>query len=243
MEQFTIPTKYWHQLDDGRVQCDVCPRDCKLRDGQRGVCFVRAACRRRRRSRARRPMDARAGSASTRSRRSRSITSYPARPVLSFGTAGCNLACQFCQNWDISKSTAKSTPSPTRRRPKRSPRRPHELGCRSVAFTYNDPVIFLEYAIDVAEACRERGHQDRGRDGRLHLPPSRGATSSATLDAANVDLKAFTDDFYRRTLRRLDLEPVLETLSTSHETDVWFELTTLLIPGYERHRRRTAGAR
>jgi pyruvate formate lyase activating enzyme len=153
----------------------------------------------------------------------------PGTPVLSFGTAGCNLACAFCQNWDISKSREVDTLS-DEAPPERIARAARELHCRSVAFTYNDPVIFLEYAIDTARACRELGIRSVAvTAGYICDEPRRDFF--AHLDAANVDLKAFSDDFYRTTCGGR-LQPVLDTLLyLRNETDVWFEVTTLLIPG------------
>jgi pyruvate formate lyase activating enzyme len=153
----------------------------------------------------------------------------PGSSVFSFGTAGCNLACRFCQNWDISKSKAIDTLA-DQASPETIARTAHELGCRSVAFTYNDPTIFLEYAIDVAEACHELGIKAVAVTAGYICPEPR-RDFYRHLDAANVDLKAFTEDFYRHTAAA-DLGAVLETLEYLHETDVWFELTTLLIPGY-----------
>jgi pyruvate formate lyase activating enzyme len=153
----------------------------------------------------------------------------PGSSVLSFGTAGCNLACRFCQNWDISKSreidtlTSSASPDALAEAAER-------LGCRSIAFTYNDPVIFAEYAMDIADACREQGIQAVAvTAGYIHAQPRR--EFYAKMDAANVDLKAFTDDFYFK-LCGARLNPVLDTLAyLKHETNVWFEITTLLIPG------------
>jgi pyruvate formate lyase activating enzyme len=222
----SIPTRYWHALDDGRVQCDVCPRACKLHDGQRGVCFVRA----------------REGDGVVLTTYGRS-SGYcvdpiekkplnhflPGTPVLSFGTAGCNLACRFCQNWDISKSKEMDTLADAAS-PGDIAAAAGDLGCRSVAFTYNDPVIFLEYAVDVADACREAGLAAVAVTAGYVCPEAR-ADFFAHIDAANVDLKGFTEDFYHHTCGG-HLEPVLDTLEyLRHETSVWFELTTLLIPG------------
>jgi pyruvate formate lyase activating enzyme len=153
----------------------------------------------------------------------------PGTPVLSFGTAGCNLACQFCQNWDISKSREIDTLA-DQASPETIARAAHELGCRSVAFTYNDPVIFLEYAVDVAQACREAGIKTVAvTAGYITEEPRREFYSY--MDAANVDLKAFTEGFYKNVCAG-HLQPVLDTLVyLKRETDVWFEITTLLIPG------------
>jgi pyruvate formate lyase activating enzyme len=221
-----VPTEFWHRLDDGRVQCDVCPRFCKLNEGQRGMCFVRA-----------RQND---GIVLTTYGRSSGFCVdpiekkplnhfLPGTSILSFGTAGCNLACQFCQNWDISKSREWSRLS-DQADATTIARAADALGCRSVAFTYNDPVIFLEYAIDVADACRELGVRSVAvTAGYMTDAPRRKLYDH--LDAANIDLKAFTERFYKDVCAA-QLGPVLETLEyVKHETDVWLEITTLLIPG------------
>ena len=222
----TAPGRYWHRLDDGRLQCDLCPRACRLRPGQRGFCFVRA----------------REGEAVV-------LTTYgrssgfcvdpiekkpldhflPGTPVLSFGTAGCNLGCRFCQNWDMSKSRELDTLADAAS-PEQIAATAERLGCRSIAFTYNDPVIFLEYAVDVARACRARGLRAVAVTAG-YISPEPRAELFAHVDAANIDLKAFTDGFYRA-LCGGRLAPVLETVEyVARETDVWLELTTLLIPG------------
>jgi pyruvate formate lyase activating enzyme len=153
----------------------------------------------------------------------------PGTPVLSFGTAGCNLSCRFCQNWDISKSKQIDTLADAAS-PEKIAATAAELSCRSVAFTYNDPVIFLEYAVDVAQACREIGIKSVAvTAGYISKEPRR--EFFANLDAANVDLKAFSEDFYHKTCSG-QLAPVLDTLLyLKQETKVWFEITTLLIPG------------
>lgn len=221
-----VPTRYWHQLDDGRIQCDVCPRACRLREGQRGLCFVRA----RQDDQVVLTTYGRSSGFCVDPIEKKPLNHFlPGSAVLSFGTAGCNLACRFCQNWDISKSKEFDTLADAAS-PEGIARAAAELGCRSVAFTYNDPVIFLEYAADVADACRERGiHTVAVTAGYVCDEPRRELFSH--VDAANVDLKAFTDDFYRHVcVGRLD--PVLETLEyLVHETDVWVEITNLLIPG------------
>jgi pyruvate formate lyase activating enzyme len=153
----------------------------------------------------------------------------PGTPILSFGTAGCNLGCRFCQNWDISKSRKLDTLM-DQADPERVARAACELGCRSVAFTYNDPVIFHEYAIDIAKACHERGIKAVAVSAGYQCAEPRREFYQH-MDAANIDLKGFTEEFYQRVcIGRLD--PVLDTLRyLKHETDVWFEITTLLIPG------------
>ncbi|MBD3669947.1 MAG: AmmeMemoRadiSam system radical SAM enzyme [Gammaproteobacteria bacterium] len=222
----TMPTRYWHVLEDGRVQCDLCPRLCKLHEGQRGLCFVRAN-------------QNGAIVLTTYGRSSgycidpiekKPLNHFlPGTPVLSFGTAGCNLACKFCQNWDISKSREMDTLMDDAS-PEKIARVAREMGCRSVAYTYNDPVIFHEYAIDVAKACRQLGIKNIAVTAGYVSPEPR-AEFYRYMDAANIDLKAFTDEFYYK-LTGAHLEPVLDTLKyIKHETQVWLELTTLLIPG------------
>jgi pyruvate formate lyase activating enzyme len=149
--------------------------------------------------------------------------------VLSFGTAGCNLACKFCQNWDISKSRDMDRLM-DEATPEAIARAAVESGCRSVAFTYNDPVIFAEYAMDAAIACREAGIFTVAVTAG-YISPEPRREFYATMDAANVDLKGFTDEFYVK-LTGARLAPVLDTLVyLAHETKVWLEITTLLIPG------------
>lgn len=221
-----VPTKYWHALADGRVQCDVCPRFCKLHEGQRGLCFVRM-----------RQSDAVVLTTYGRSSgfcidpiEKKPLHHFlPGTPVLSFGTAGCNLTCLFCQNWDISKSREIDTLA-DQASPETVARAAVELGCRSIAFTYNDPVIFMEYAIDVAQACHEAGIKTVAvTAGYITAEPR--TEFYRYMDAANVDLKGFTEKFYRDVCGG-ELSAVLETLEyLEHETDVWFELTNLLIPG------------
>ena len=221
-----VPGRYWHRLEDGRIQCDVCPRYCKLHEGQRGLCFVRA----RQNDQILLTTYGRSSGFCIDPIEKKPLNHFlPGTPVLSFGTAGCNLTCKFCQNWDISKARAldrvqdKASPGAIAEAAVRS-------GCRSVAFTYNDPVIFLEYAIDVAQACRARGIKTVAVSAGYIAPEPR-VEFFGHMDAANIDLKGFTEGFYK-TLCSGKLSSVLETLEyLKHETQVWFEITTLLIPG------------
>jgi len=221
-----VPGRYWRTLDDGRVLCELCPRLCKLKEGQRGFCFVR--------------QNVDDGMVLTTYGRSSGFCVdpiekkplnhfYPGTGVLSFGTAGCNLACRFCQNWSISKSREHDTLADAAS-PEAIARVAASTGSSSVAYTYNDPVIFLEYAVDVAAACRELEIANVAVTAGEICPKPRREFFAA-MDAANVDLKAFTEGFYKR-LCGGELQPVLDTLEyLAHETDVWIELTTLLIPG------------
>ncbi len=221
-----VSTQYWHRLDNGQIQCDVCPRHCRLREGQRGLCFVRQ-----------RLDDAvklvsygrSSGFCVDPIEKKPLHHFYPGSRVLSFGTAGCNLACKFCQNWDMSKSREMDTLADAAS-PQRLAAVARETHCRSVAFTYNDPVIFLEYAVDVAVACHEAGVKSVAVTAG-YIDPEPAAAFFAAMDAANVDLKAFSERFYHRICGG-HLAPVLDTLRyIKHETDTWLETTTLLIPG------------
>ncbi|HEY9051533.1 MAG TPA: AmmeMemoRadiSam system radical SAM enzyme [Gammaproteobacteria bacterium] len=226
MDTDTIATKYWHKLDDDRVQCDLCPRYCKLKEGQRGLCFVRA----NQNNQIVLTTYGRSSGFCVDPIEKKPLNHFlPGTPVLSFGTAGCNLACKFCQNWDISKSREIDTLADAAT-PEKIADVAERLNCRSVAFTYNDPVIFLEYAIDVAAACRERDIKTVAvTAGYICEEPRK--EFYAAMDAANVDLKSFREDFYHK-LTGGHLQPVLDGLVyLKHETQVWFELTTLLIPG------------
>ncbi|GAB4120588.1 MAG: AmmeMemoRadiSam system radical SAM enzyme [Rubrivivax sp.] len=222
----STPARWWHALPDGRIQCDLCPRDCKLHEGQRGLCFVRA----------------REGDAMVLTTHGRSsgfcvdpiekkpLNHFlPGSRIFSFGTAGCNLACRFCQNWDISKSREMDRLMDAAS-PEAIADAARRTGCRSVAFTYNDPVVFAEYAMDTADACHAQGLQAVAvTAGYMHAEPRRAFY--AKMDAANVDLKAFTEAFYFQQTGA-HLAPVLETLEyVVHETTCWLEITTLLIPG------------
>jgi pyruvate formate lyase activating enzyme len=220
-----VATKYWHDLSNGRIQCDLCPRFCKLNEGQRGLCFVRQ-CKNGQivlvtygRS---------SGFCIDPIEKKPLNHFYPGSSVLSFGTAGCNLACKFCQNWDMSKSREMDTLADAAS-PEKIAFVAREYGCESVAFTYNDPVIFHEYAIDIAQACREVGiHSVAVSAGYVTPEPRREFYQH--MDAANIDLKAFTERFYKK-ICGARLAPVLETLQyLKHETKVWLELTTLIIP-------------
>lgn len=221
-----IPVDYWHTIENDLIQCDLCPRECKLHEGQRGFCFVRG-----------------------RKNNQMWLTSYgrssgfcidpiekkplnhflPGSSVLSFGTAGCNLACKFCQNWDMSKARDMDRLL-DQASPERLALTAKQHHCSSVAYTYNDPVIFNEYAIDTAEACREHRIKNIAvTAGYISEKPRE--TFFNAMDATNIDLKAFNDRFYQK-LTGAKLQPVLETINyVANETDCWLELTTLLIPG------------
>lgn len=218
--------KYWEKTTDDRILCKLCPRYCTLHEGQRGFCFVRQNI---------------GGEMilTTYGRSSGFCVDpiekkplnhfFPGTSVLSFGTAGCNLGCKFCQNWDISKSKEwdRLTDQAT---PEKIARSAQKLECKSVAFTYNDPVIFAEYAMDIADACHDLGIKTVAVTAGYITAEARKEFYQH-MDAANVDLKAFSEDFYRK-ITLGALQPVLDTLVyLKHETNVWFEITNLMIPG------------
>lgn len=217
---------WWHQTgQEGRIICDLCPRECNMKPGDRGFCFVRQN------------IDGQMKLTTYGKSTGFCIDPvekkplnhfYPGTSVLSFGTAGCNLGCQFCQNWDISKSREVERLSELAM-PETIAAAARQLGCRSVAFTYNDPIVWAEYAMDSAAACRREGIKSIAVTAGYISPAARPAFFHA-MDAANVDLKAFTEDFYRK-ITYSHLQPVLETLTwLKHESDVWFEITNLIIP-------------
>ena len=218
--------RYWRQIENGKIQCELCPRRCQLKDGQRGFCFVRA----------------REGNQLV-------LTTYgrntgfcvdpiekkplnhflPGTPVLSFGTAGCNLGCRFCQNWESSKSRQVSRGS-QKASAEQVAETAEEANCRSVAFTYNEPIIWAEYVIDSAIACHERGIKTVAVTAG-YINEGAREEFFAHIDAANVDLKSISPKFYKK-LCFAELEPILDTLVwLKTESDVWIEVTTLVIPG------------
>jgi len=226
-ELTNVATKYWHKLEDGRVQCDLCPRECHLKEGQRGLCFVRAC----EKGEVVLTTYGRSSGFCVDPIEKKPLNHFlPGTPVFSFGTAGCNLSCKYCQNWDMSKSREMDILA-NQATPEQIAETAKKLGCRSVAYTYNDPVIFMEYAIDTAKACRKHDIKSVAVTAGYISPGAREEFFSY-MDAANVDLKGFTEDFYRK-LTGGHLQPVLDTLRyLKHETDVWFEITNLMIPGH-----------
>ena len=216
--------QYWHMRDDGRIECDLCPRHCRLNDGQHGLCCVRqrsgdhliAAAYGRACALAVDPVE-----------KKPLYHFHPGSNVLSFGTTGCNLTCGFCQNFNLSRC---ANIEGSQMSPEDIAEAAIRYDCESVAFTYNEPTIFFEYAIDTAKACHARGLNTIAvTNGWIEPEPC--VEFFNHMDAANVDLKAFTDAFYNN-LCGASLKPVLDTLVTIHEeTTTWLECTTLLIPG------------
>lgn len=218
--------RWWHKKEDGRIQCDLCPRNCTLQPGQKGFCFVREA-------------DTEGMILSTYGRSSgfcidpiekKPLNHFlPGTSILSFGTAGCNLACKFCQNWDISKVKTQDRLNQSAS-PKQIAEATKKSGARSVAFTYNDPTIFAEYAIDTAIEAHKLGLKTVAVSAGYISEVAREEFFSH-MDAANIDLKGFTKEFYNK-FSQVELQPILNNLEWIAKTKkTWLEITTLLIPG------------
>ena len=218
--------KYQNILKGNKIQCTICPRNCKLSEGQRGFCQVRQNI---------------SGNVELISYGYNTGLSvdpiekkplfhfYPSSKVLSFGTLGCNMGCMFCQNWHISKSKA-DPKALNQTSPEKIVKIAKDLGCKSVAFTYNDPVIFFEYAIDTAKICRDNGIKTVAVTAG-YINPEPRKEFFTYMDAANIDLKAFSENFYKKNCLA-SLAPILDTIKyVKNETNCWLELTTLLIEG------------
>ncbi len=221
-----LPTKYWHKLADKKVQCDLCPRRCVLSEGQSGYCTFRRC---------------EAGDLVLMTygyssgfcidpvEKKPLFHFLPGVPVLSFGTVGCNLGCKFCQNWNLSRVKIKDADL-TKASPEKIAQAAQQMGCAAVAFTYNDPVAFQEYAIDTARECLNLGLKTIAVTAGYMMKEPREDFYS-WMNAANVDLKGFTEAFYKK-YTESELQPVLETLEyIKKKTNTWLEITTLLIPG------------
>ncbi|MDR2703998.1 MAG: AmmeMemoRadiSam system radical SAM enzyme [Cellulomonadaceae bacterium] len=219
--------KWWHALPDGRLQCDLCPRNCRLRDGQRGYCFVRE---RNGDHIALTTYGYSSGFAIDPIEKKPLYHFYPNSAVLSFGTAGCNLGCKFCQNWDISAAKDRHRLG-VEASPEQIAQVALENRLPAIAFTYNDPVIFAEYAIDTANVARQQGINPVAvTAGYISAAPRK--EFFAPMAATNIDLKAMDEDFYWRVTGG-HLRDVLDTIAyVHHETDTWLEITNLVIPGH-----------
>jgi pyruvate formate lyase activating enzyme len=217
--------RYWHSLPDDIVQCELCPHHCVISPGQRGICFVRqnidgeliqAAYGRS------------SGFAIDPIEKKPLYHFYPGSDILSFGTIGCNLGCKFCQNCRITKINDESELI-IDASPEMIARTAKQQNCRSVAFTYNEPTITAEYSIDTANACHALDIKTVAVTAG-YIEGKAREDFFEVMDAANVDLKGFTESFYRR-LIRAHLQPVLDTLIyIKKKTNVWLEITNLIIP-------------
>jgi pyruvate formate lyase activating enzyme len=221
-----VRARWWHVLPNGKVQCDLCPRGCRLKDGQRGFCFVRE----NRGGQLVMTSWGRASGFCVDPIEKKPLNHfYPGSSILSFGTAGCNLGCRFCQNWDLSHAS-KVDRLQDWALPEDIAEAAARAGCKSVAFTYNEPIIFAEFAIETAKACRRRGIKTVAVTAGYISAQARPAFFGE-MDAANVDLKAFSERFYRK-LCFAHLEPVLDTLAwIRRASTTWLEVTTLVVPG------------
>ncbi len=217
---------WWETQEDGRILCTLCPRYCKIGEGQAGFCYIR------------KNIDGKlyslgygksAGFAIDPIEKKPLNHFLPGTEILSFGTAGCNLGCRFCQNWSMSKAKLDDAQSLSA-----SPEEVVKLALMrnipSLAFTYNDPVIWGEFVIDISRIARECGLKSVMVTAGYITPEARPEVYRY-IDAANIDLKAFTERFYHK-LTFSHLDPVLDTLKwLKNETDIWVEITNLMIPG------------
>ncbi|MBX9689431.1 MAG: AmmeMemoRadiSam system radical SAM enzyme [Candidatus Obscuribacterales bacterium] len=224
-EMDSHPARWWRMVEDNKILCELCPRACVLKDGDRGFCFVRA-------NQGNKMVLTTYGKSTgfcVDPIEKKPLNHFlPGSSVLSFGTAGCNLGCQFCQNWSISKAREIELLS-EKAGPEDIAQAAQRMACKSVAFTYNDPVIWAEYAIDTARACKQLDIKAVAVTAGYITPEARSEFYSV-MDAANVDLKAFTEGFYKK-LCLAHIQPVLDTLVwLKKETNVWFEITNLMIP-------------
>jgi pyruvate formate lyase activating enzyme len=220
------PARFFEREEDGRLRCTLCPRECLLAEGQAGFCSVREN---RGGSMVLLAYGKSTGYAVDPVEKKPLYHFLPGTEVLSFGTVGCNLGCRFCQNWNISKARASGRDLATR-----TPQQVVDLavaaGCPSIAFTYNDPIIWAEWAIDVAREARLRGVRTVFVTSGFVEERAREEIFS-WMDATNVDLKSFTEEFYAK-VTLSHLAPVLETLEwLARQGRVWTEVTNLLIPG------------
>ena len=217
--------KYYEVLDQGRVHCYLCPKHCKIWQGLAGFCFIRKNIGGKLYSLG----YGRPAAVNIDPIEKKPLFHFlPGTRILSMGTAGCNMGCKFCQNWDISKAKADQVHSRFLS-PEAVVEAAVQYRCPSIAFTYNEPTIFAEYVVDTAMVARERGV-------RTVMVTNGYITAEARrevyrwIDAANVDLKGFTREFYRK-ITLSTLEPVLETLCDLQEMGIWIEITNLMIPG------------
>jgi pyruvate formate lyase activating enzyme len=217
---------WWRAEDDGRILCTLCPRYCRMGDGQAGFCYIRKNISGKLYSLG---YGTSTGFAIDPIEKKPLNHFLPGTEILSFGTAGCNLGCRFCQNWSISK--AKLDEARSRRvAPNEVVRLAQRNRAPSIAFTYNDPVIWGEFVIDISRLAREQGLKSVMVTTGYITPEARPEVYRY-IDAANVDLKAFSERFYHK-ITFSHLDPVLDTLKwLKHETDIWFEITNLMIPG------------
>ena len=219
--------KYQSTLKDNKAQCLICPRKCILGESQRGFCHVRQNIGG---EIILTSYGYNTGLAIDPIEKKPLYHFYPGSKTLSFGTLGCNMGCMFCQNWHISKSK-KNPENLLKISPEQIALLAKKENCKSVAFTYNDPVIFFEYAIDTAKECHKLGIKTVAVTAG-YINPEPRAEFFEHMDATNIDLKAFNNEFYKK-LCLADIEPILDTIKyVKNETNCHLELTTLLIEGY-----------
>ena len=217
---------YQNNLTNGNIQCAICPRKCSLKNGQKGFCHVRSN------KDGNIVLDTygyNTGLAIDPIEKKPLYQFYPTSGILSFGTLGCNMGCKFCQNWQTTKNKS-NCKGGNKNSPEEIVQIAKNYNCKSVAFTYNDPIIFFEYALDTARLCHENGIKTVAvTSGFINPEPCK--EFFGLMDAANIDLKGFSEEFYAKNCMA-KLQPVLDTIKyVSNETDCHVELTTLLIEG------------
>ncbi len=209
----------------GEVSCELCPRFCVIPEGGAGDCRVRVNLG----GKLRATTYGRPSALHIDPMEKKPLYHFhPATPVFSVATAGCNLHCQNCQNWQLSQHGGEEMENIIRLDPPELVNLARERGCESIAYTYSDPVVFYEYVYDSAELAHEQGlHNVFVTAAFINEKPLRRLCR--VLDASNADLKAFDDGFYRKT-NGGSLKPVLKAMVTMREEGVWLEITNLLIP-------------
>lgn len=218
--------KWYEKLKEKKVHCFLCPHNCTIAEGKRGIC------------RARENQKGKLISLVYGEPCSTNIDPVEKKPMFHFmpgtyaysiGTAGCNLKCLFCQNWEISQAKPEEVPSIILP-PEEVIRGAVANDCQSIAYTYTEPTIFGEYVLDCAKLARKKGLKNiMVTNGYIQEKPLKEIYKY--IDAANVDLKGFTEEYYKK-ICGATLEPVLETLKRLKKMKVWTEITTLIVPGY-----------
>lgn len=216
---------HYEKLDENKVRCLICPRNCIIKENDFGFCKARqnkkgilysmvyaAPCSVNIDPIEKKPL----------------YHFLPGTKTFSVGTTGCNLRCKFCQNWQISQALPSEVPF-VKLSPSQVVKQALDSGCKSIAYTYTEPAVFYEYVIDIAKLAKKKGLKNIiVSNGFVNQKPLKEMCKY--LDAANIDLKSFSDEFYRKYTGAW-LEPVLESLKTLKKEKVWLEITNLIIPG------------
>jgi len=220
-----MKTKFWKKINSDTILCELCPNRCVIKNGFHGRCFIRKNVNNNLELLA---YGKTTGIAVDPIEKKPLYHFLPGSKTLSFGSIGCNLNCKFCQNWHISMSKDLSLLD-RKLSPKEIAQLAIKNNCESVAFTYNEPTTSFEYIIDIAIECKKLNIKTISvTNGYILSEPRKELYKH--IDAANVDLKAFNDDTYKKIIGGT-LQPILETIKYLHNSDTWLEITTLLISG------------